>query len=43
MNDTIYYNGTVITMDGDRMAQAVLVADGRIAAVGSNTGRMCVW
>ncbi|MBS4786348.1 MAG: amidohydrolase [Clostridiales bacterium] len=37
MNDTIYYNGTVITMDGDRMAQAVLVADGRIAAVGSNT------
>lgn len=35
--ETLYYNGVVVTMDPDRpQAQAVLVRDGRIAAVGSD-------
>ncbi len=37
MSSTIYYNGTIITMEGDQIAQAVQVTDGRIAAVGSNS------
>ncbi len=34
--DTVYYNGTIITMDDDRpLAEAVAVSDGRILAVGN--------
>lgn len=34
--DTVYYNGTIITMDDDRpLAEAVAVSEGRIVAVGS--------
>ena len=33
--DTLYLNGTVITMDGTRMAEAVALAGDKIAAVGS--------
>ena len=36
MRQTVYYNGTVLTMRGEETAQAVLVEDGRIAAVGTN-------
>lgn len=36
MRQTVYYNGTVLTMRGEEIAQAVLVEDGRIAAVGTN-------
>jgi len=37
--DTIYQNGTVLTMDtGARTAEAVAVKDGRILLAGSNTG-----
>ena len=31
MRQTVYYNGTVLTMRGEETAQAVLVEDGRIA------------
>lgn len=34
--DSVYYNGTIITMDNDRpLAEAVAVSEGRIAAVGN--------
>lgn len=34
--DTVYYNGTIITMDDDRpLAEAVAVSEGRILAVGN--------
>ncbi|TCO77715.1 amidohydrolase [Chromatocurvus halotolerans] len=34
--DTVYYNGTIITMDDDRpLAEAVAVREGRIVAVGN--------
>ncbi len=35
MAQTVYYGGTILTMEADRFVQAVLVADGRIAAAGS--------
>lgn len=35
MTQTVYYGGTILTMEADRFAGAVLVADGRITAVGS--------
>ena len=34
-NETLYYNGTVLTMEEPLYAGALLVRDGRIAAVGS--------
>lgn len=34
--DTIYVNGTVITMNGDQIAEAVAVTGDRIEAVGTN-------
>ena len=37
MQSILYYNGTILTMDGEKTAQAVLVEDGKIKAVGSNT------
>ena len=34
--ETLYFNGDVITMEGEKdFAEAVLVADGRIKAVGA--------
>lgn len=35
MAQTLYYGGTILTMEADGCAQAVLVEDGRIAAVGT--------
>lgn len=37
MNKTIYFNGTIITVDAnEKIAQAVLVEDGKIIKVGTN-------
>ena len=36
MNQTVYYNGKIITMNGEQIVEAILVEDGRIREVGSN-------
>lgn len=36
MKQTIYYNGTILTMRGEEIVEAILVEDGRIRDVGSN-------
>ena len=42
--DTLYYNGTVITVDSERsVAEAVAVVDGKIAAVGEAASLLERW
>ena len=36
MNQTVYYNGKILTMNGEQIVEAILVEDGRIREVGSN-------
>ena len=41
--DTIWVNGTVVTMEGERVVQAVAVLGDLIAAVGSNAAVSGGW